>query len=150
MITCTVSLAWLNGEDTFCIGQLGHRLLLEEKCGGVGIFEIYWRLMNERARTNDVRETIRIGLIGGGMREDHALAAVKSCVDLQPLAQHVFIAQAILAAALIGVKDDPVGKTEPGAVQMDPASTTPTDGSGAASSMAAAPPSALIPEPLTP
>lgn len=120
----TVTIVWAGGEDTFCLAKLGHQLDLEEKCGA-GIFEVASRLystvfvlqqgmLGGAARVNDVREVIRLGLLGGGMSAEKAMAAVKRHVDEAPLGETVPIAYRVLAAALAGVpgEDAPGKKTE--------------------------------------
>lgn len=107
--TGTIAIVWDNGEDEFCIAKVGSILSLEEKCNA-GIAEILRRLETGTWRLNDVRETIRFGLIGGGMTPDKAMMAVNLHVHGQPLAKSVMIAHAVIAAALVGVPDDPVGK----------------------------------------
>lgn len=109
----TRTLIWRNGEDDFCLAKVGDILALEEKCG-VGIMAIMRRLETDAWYVNDVRETIRLGLIGGGMTPEKALVAVKLHVDGNPfgLAPSVIIAHEILKAVVIGVPDDPVGKQE--------------------------------------
>jgi len=64
--------------------------------------------------TKDVRETIRLGLIGGGMHVHKARALVTRYVDDRPdWFLNAKVAFAILAAALMGVEDEPdVGEPE--------------------------------------
>lgn len=106
----TVRIVWGNGEDDFCISRSGSIFALEDKCNA-GLGEIRMRLQAGTWRLNDVRETIRLALIGAGMDAEKAMTAVKLHVDGEPLAKSVLIAHAIVAAALVGVPDDPVGKT---------------------------------------
>jgi hypothetical protein len=117
----TKTIVWSNGEDTFCIAKVGLLLDLEEKCNA-GVAEIMRRLEGGTWRLNDVRETVRLGLIGGGMDPVRAMVAVKSHVDGRPLAQSVLLAYEILAAALVGVPGDETGK-KPGAEAVAPASS---------------------------
>lgn len=107
----TRTIIWRNGEDDFCLAKVGDVLALEEKCGA-GIMTIMRRLETDVWYLNDVRETIRLGLIGGGMAPEKAMAAVKLHVDGNPngLAPSVIIAHEVLKAVIIGVPDDPVGK----------------------------------------
>lgn len=121
----TVRIVWGNGEDDFCLAKTGQIFALEDKCR-CGIAEILQRLHSRRWYLNDVRETIRLGLIGGGMDAERALRAVQIHVDGQPLAPSVLIAQAIIAAVLVGVPDDDVGKNAAAeaATQAQVSSTT--------------------------
>lgn len=61
-------------------------------------------------RVDDVREPIRLGLIGGGMTPTDAWLAVARYVDTRPLTEHIGLAAAILIKALSEDKDDAVGK----------------------------------------
>lgn len=125
----TRTIIWAGGEDAFCLAKVGLILDLEEKCGA-GIAAIMTRLGDGSWRLNDVRETIRLGLIGGGMDPAKAMAAVKNHVDEQPLASSVLMAYEIIAAVLVGVKDDPVGKEMPAEAKAT-GSSTQTDASAA-------------------
>lgn len=99
---------WADGEHDFrlAIGQLRE---LQEKCGA-GPAEIHNRLAAGTWRVDDIRETIRLGLIGGGMTPTDALVLVTRYVDNRPLMENVVAAQAVLLVALIGAPDDKVGK----------------------------------------
>jgi hypothetical protein len=125
------SIIWANGEDVFCIAKVGLILDLEDKCKA-GFSVVMARLENGVWGLNDVRETIRLGLIGGGMKPDKAMEVVRRHVDENPLAQSVLVAYEILKAAMFGVPDDPVGvdpkKEEPAEAPVT-GSTTTTDAS---------------------
>lgn len=119
----TRSIVWANGEDVFCIAKVGLILDLEDKCK-CGIATVMGRLEGGAWHLNDVRETIRLGLIGGGMAPDKAMAAVKRHVDETPLGVHVLLAYEIVRAAIFGVPDDPVGKEPPAEATATGSSTT--------------------------
>lgn len=123
----TRTIIWANGEDQFCIAKVGLILDLEDKCGA-GIATILQRLAGGAWWLNDVRETIRLGLIGGGMSPEKAMTAVKNHVDANPLASSVLIAYAVIEAALVPLRDDDVGK-EPPAEATNTGSTIQTDAS---------------------
>lgn len=108
----TLVLSWLGGENAFCLAKVGLILDLEDKCG-VGIAAILHRLRFGGWYLNDVREAIRLGLIGGGMAPDKAMEAVKRHVDESPLESNRLLAYQIVAAVMVGVPDDPVGKEKP-------------------------------------
>ena len=105
-----VTLPFADGEYTFDIGPLRERLELEEKCN-CGLLALVRRL-TEDSRVNDYRETIRLGLIGGGEKPAIALRLVQRYVDARPAMESVPIARNIVMAALVGVKDDEVGKNQ--------------------------------------
>lgn len=107
-----IELQWGDGEHKFNIAKLRCVLELEEKCG-CGIAEILSRIRDNRWKFSDVRETMRLGLIGGGMLPDKALTMTQRYVDERPWVENVLPAQAVLFAAMVGVQgDNPEKKTE--------------------------------------
>lgn len=115
-----VELAFGDGQYLFRlpVGQLRE---LQEKCA-CGPMPILQRLSSSAWRIDDVRETIRLGLIGGGMTPPAALKLVERYVDARPWGECVPTAQAVLLAAVIGAgdQDDPVGKAEGAETQSQP------------------------------
>lgn len=134
----TVRIVWSGGEDDFCMAQVGSILALQEACNA-GIAAIFARLLDGSWWLNDIRETIRLGLIGGGKTPDQAMKLVKLHVDANPLAMSVMIARAILQAVMIGVPDDPVGKTQAAEAETGQVSSTTTAASAAAQPMESVP-----------
>lgn len=107
-----VELKWADGEHKFNMAKLRCVLELEEKCG-VGVAEVFKRIQDGRWRFNDLRETLRLGLIGGGTTPDKALALVQRYVDDRPWAESILPAQAVLMAAMVGIPGDtPIKKAE--------------------------------------
>lgn len=104
-----VEFVWGDGEHTFNIAKIAQALELEEKCG-CGVAEIFDRLRNGRWYVNDLRETIRLGLIGGGMEPVKAHGLVKRYADERPWAESLQPATIIMMAAMVGVLGDQVGK----------------------------------------
>ena len=126
----SVTLAWADGEHTFNISKIGQSLELQDKCGA-GIGTVMHRLLTGTFFVNDFRETIRLGLIGGGMDPVKAAKLVKRYVDERPWKESVLVATAIISAAMVGVPDEVVGKkdaadrtkTEATVASSDPLST---------------------------
>lgn len=137
-----VSFAWGDGEHTFrlAIGQLRE---LQEKCNA-GPAEILARLSGATWRVDDLRETIRLGLIGGGKSPTDAHLLVVRYVDAVPLFDSVAPAQAILMAALVGAPGDQPGKPKAGKTTRKA-----TGASSSRPSTAPEPPSASAPAPST-
>lgn len=128
----TVLIAWAGGEHEFCISKVGHILALERTCdAGLGVISA--RLETGQWRLNDIRETIRLGLIGAGMSPTDAMSLVQNFVDAGPLKHYVLVAYAILQAHIVGSipEDDPVGKRKPGEAVAAPGSSTTTAGTDA-------------------
>ena len=80
-------------------------------------------LLDGNAWPHDVREVIRLGLIGGGMKTDRALVLVKRYVEAVPYFQGMPTARAILQTAMFGPPDDQVGKEPTPATPETPATT---------------------------
>src|SRR5215467_10437319 len=97
-----ITLQWGDGEHKFNIAKLRCVLELEEKCD-CGVAEIVGRLRDGRWKINDMRETIRLGLIGANVMPDRAITLVQRYVDERPWSENILTAQAILFAALVGV-----------------------------------------------
>jgi hypothetical protein len=104
----SLSFDWADGHHAFrlAIAQLRE---LQDKTG-VGPAALFDRLASRQWKVDDLRETIRLGLIGGGMDPFDALVLVKRYVDDRPLMENVLPAWRILSAALMGPEDDQPGK----------------------------------------
>ncbi len=72
----------------------------------------------------DIRETIRLGLIGGGMQQRDAFDLVGRCIREGHLIEYASLAANLMFAALAGVEDEPI----PGeAIAPTTEMTTPLD-----------------------
>lgn len=115
-----ITLPFGDGEHAFDLGDIGRLLELQDRCAvgppsdrqPSGPLRILRRLEGDQWLAQDVRETIRLGLIGGGMKAEDAVLLVKRYVDGRPLAESRPIAHTVLLAALVGVKDDAAGKAQ--------------------------------------
>lgn len=90
-------------ERTFQL-RLGEIRQLEEKHGT--LLELAQAIGAGKQKLWDVRETIRLGLIGGGMEAEAALALVKAEVDEAPAGEHALLAHAVLLGAYAGFDDE--------------------------------------------
>ena len=133
-----VELEWADGTHKFNIAKISQIFELEEKCG-CGISEVFNRIRDSRWKLNDIRETIRLGLIGAGTEPMKALVLVQRYVDDRPLVESVQFALVILMAALVGVPGDEVGKKENAERTKEAQSSAATEGSSAPQSMASEP-----------
>ncbi|TCR01064.1 gene transfer agent family protein [Neorhizobium sp. JUb45] len=113
-----VELTWRGGEHEF---KLTIDLLraLQDKCDA-GPQHIFERLANGLWMINDVTETIRLGLEGGGVEKEAARRLVKLHVEDRPLTEAIMTARLVLMAALFGAEEDAPGEVQAGEV------TTPT------------------------
>lgn len=104
----SISFEWADGTHIFRLAH-GQIRELQEK-SNAGIIQIFTRIKDGAWYLDDLREVIRLGLIGGGKTPLDALALTVRYVDERPLLESVAPATAILMAALVGSPDDPVGK----------------------------------------
>jgi hypothetical protein len=98
---------WRGGRHLFCLTACGLVMTLEDR-RKTAIAAIYARLIGGVWYMNDIRETVRLALIGGGLSDREADKLVRRCVDRHPqgLAASVPLALGLLEAAIIGVADD--------------------------------------------
>lgn len=117
--TADIELTWGDGTHLFSLRVL-QLSELQEKCADrnpldgtfrlAGPAEIFARVVHGRWRVNDIRETIRLGLIGGGMKPAEAHALCVRYIDNRPWVENVEVAGNILSRALQG----PVEEDRPG------------------------------------
>lgn len=106
------------GEYLFRLG-IGQLRKLQEQTD-FGPWELFKRLSQGRWRVDDVRETIRQGLVGGGklvtssgtIDDVRINRLIRNYVDERPWLPNVAIAASILNAAVIGPEDDLIPKSE--------------------------------------
>ena len=75
-----------------------------------GPYVILNRLNDGSSRIGDISNTIRLGLIGGGMMPVEALTKTREYVEKRPPVENLMIAQAILSAGLVGAPEEQLGK----------------------------------------
>lgn len=138
-----VEVNWADGSHTFNIAKIKSVLELEDKCEA-GVSEVFQRISDGKWKINDVRETIRLGLIGGGMTPDASLKLVQRYVDDRPWAESVPVAMVVLMAAIVGVPGDPLEKKQETERTKEDRSTAKMDDMSAPSSTDLEPPSDSI------
>lgn len=107
-----VELTWAGGEHHFLL-SIDLLKALQTKCDAGPEF-ILQRLGTRRWLVEDVIETIRLALEGGGLHKEEARRLVKIHVEDRPLTESVMTAQAVLMAALFGTEDDMPGEQAAG------------------------------------
>lgn len=107
-----VELTWRGGEHSFAL-TIDLLKALQQKCDAGPEF-ILTRLSTRRWLVEDVIETIRLALEGGGLHKEEARRLVKVHVEDVPLTESVMTAQAVLMAALYGSEDDMPGELKAG------------------------------------
>jgi hypothetical protein len=129
--SASIPLVFGDGEHTFRLG-IGQLAELDEKCDA-GPMEQLARMQAGTWRIKDLRETIRLGLIGGGLPAADAFRLVQRYVDERPLAESVPIAMAVLYACVVGDPGDEPGEGEAGTeTATDPAASSTSPDSTAA------------------
>lgn len=109
-----IDLVWAGGEHPFLL-RIGEMIALEASCKS-GVSEIFGRLVSSLGGTGgmagrwssaDVTETLRLGLIGGGMERNTARDLVNGAVERQGLLGLAGTASHVLFSSL-----SPAGEPE--------------------------------------
>lgn len=74
---------------------------LQEKTG-VGPYRLFRNIADEDFRVGDIREVLRLGLIGGGKSPAEAYKLVTRYFDREPIAEYATIALDIMVGMLFG------------------------------------------------
>jgi hypothetical protein len=98
------AIQWQGGEHDFVL-RIGELRALQDRCDAGPAF-VLERLQTKRWRVEDVTETIRLALMGGGMERAEAQRIVALHVEAKPLSPSVMLATVVLAAALHGPLDE--------------------------------------------
>lgn len=96
----SIELVWGEGLTKFAM-RIGELRMLEEK-RKAGIVEILRRMENESWFVDDVYETLRIGLIGGGKPPTEAYRLAETYCAARPIVESFLTAYAVLGAGLRG------------------------------------------------
>lgn len=123
----SITFEWADSEYTFRLAVAQLRELQEDKRVDAGPMWIYARLESGQWRVDDLIQTIRLGLIGGGMKPDEARTKVRRYVEGRPWSESIVPAQKILLASIVGAEDEPLKKVEG---EVSPSSPSQTVSSG--------------------
>ena len=112
----STTLFWGDGENKFRIGIGEFRELQERVCArraAMGLPAIGPSTLGQEIRTNnawpdDVRDVLRIGLIGGGMTPADAHRKLGQYFDRRPPAESYLAAFGVLMGAFVGVPGDEI------------------------------------------
>ena len=127
-----VMLVWPGGEHPFHLA-LGEFEGLQQKTD-CGPEYLLLKLRSGQWSASELFETLRFGLIGGGMDQDAALKAVRNAFDRHPLISFKVPALAVLVGGLYGPADDPAGEDLPAG---DPTPNPSPTGAGSSASTTA-------------
>jgi hypothetical protein len=97
-----IELIWGDGAHKFALTMNGLRELQEKT--GSGPLALALRLSDSTWKIDDIRETVRLGLIGGGKTPAESTDLVRKYVDARPIAENLPAATAIIGFALFGRK----------------------------------------------
>lgn len=124
----SITLDWADGTHTFAL-KWGEFAKLQEAtdCGPQFLLG---KLYDGTWRVEHLSHVIRCGLIGGGQEPAKALQLVRSYVEDRPPMESVKLAQAILAAGLVGAPEEEVGKKAKAPNAESGSTDSPTGGSG--------------------
>lgn len=105
-------LVWGDGPQRLAL-NIDQLYELQDKCGS-GPQRILNRLTGDEWKIADIRETVRLSLIGGGKSPAEAYTLVSRYIDKRTtgLLESRFAALSVLAVALTGDPDDPVGEPQ--------------------------------------
>ena len=132
-----IDLVFADDEHRFRL-RIGELRELQEKCKA-GPPVILQRLASQSWMLEDVAETIRLGLVGGGMAPSEALKRVQTYVHAGGWFENVLVAHRALSAAIVGPEDEDLGeKAGEGAA----ANLSPSDASASPASTETPAPSA--------
>jgi Phage tail tube protein, GTA-gp10 len=128
-----LTLQWADGEYDFklAIGELEELEAATRRIKNdageytyVGPIELHKMIVEGTCLMRDVREVIRIGLIGGGMKPAEALRLVRRYVDeVVDFYANRNIAARIINAPLEGFELEPLGKSAEAGGKSKPAAT---------------------------
>ncbi len=136
MSLCSVFVTWADGAYTLCL-PLAQLEELQERCDA-GPLVIAERLKHGHWQVRDVYQTLRLGLIGGGMAPAEAMRLVgRYGPPERPVTESVLPALAVLDAALFGKRDEPVGKSPADGGESNPAAGTESSTSATSTGSAA-------------
>jgi hypothetical protein len=125
----TTTIRWAGGEHEFKL-TIGDLRALQEKTGR-GPEEILSRLAARTWHVDEAIETVRLGLIGGGMARDEAKRLVSLVVDRDPLVEFRLTAFEVLSRLLYPQEADEPEKQK--APEARPGDGTSAPSTGAAS-----------------
>ncbi|WP_347311364.1 gene transfer agent family protein [Defluviimonas sp. SAOS-178_SWC] len=103
-----VELNWIGGAHVFALG-LGELRAVQDACDA-GPMQVLNGLRGDHWRVDWPFAVLRHGLIGGGMPPGEARKLLSELSDSHPVARFLVTATLVLAAAIMGVEDDPVGE----------------------------------------
>jgi len=103
------TLVWPGGEHGFLLG-IGQLRAIEQR-SDAGVAVVMMRLLGQQWKVDDVVNTIRLGLIGGGLPEKDAQQAIDTALETANLYTLAITAAEILRRFIMWESDDRPGET---------------------------------------
>lgn len=125
----TISAPFADGDYDFRLGFA--QLVLLQEARDCGPYVLQTRLATHTWHVEDIAETIRVGLIGGGEKPARAAKLVRDYVQAFPPLDSWELALKIISAAIAGEADEPMGESLPPSRKAEAAAT---NGSGSTTS----------------
>ncbi len=94
------------GDSDYTFRLAWGELILLQEATDAGPYVVMQRLSSGTWKVEDISHTIRLALIGGGLKPGDALKLVRSYVEARPPLESVILAQGILSASLMGAPED--------------------------------------------
>lgn len=129
------------GDSDYVFALKWGELIQLQEATDAGPYVVMQRLATGTWRVQDIAHTIRLGLIGGGLKPTDALKLVRAYVEARPPMENVLLAQGILGASLMGAPEDDRSKKNVKAARKR-STTSQTGKSASPSSSESQPPSA--------
>ncbi|OWJ78422.1 gene transfer agent family protein [Haematobacter genomosp. 1] len=123
-----ITLTWPGGEHEFAL-PIGHLRAVQDACDA-GPMEILTALRTGRWRVDMPLSVLRFGLMGGGMEREQAKSLVSRLSEAEPIGSFVMPAMLVIAAAVMGVADDPVGEQTGATSPQESGSSAPSTKAG--------------------
>ncbi|WP_421367022.1 gene transfer agent family protein [Agrobacterium tumefaciens] len=120
-----IELTIWDGDYEFRLGW-GELAQLQEKCDA-GPWVIHDRLKHKTCRTEDVEDTLRLGLIGAGRKPEEATKLIREHVKTRPFGDYALAALAVISAGIVGAPDEPAGEGDAASQTENSLTTSPTE-----------------------
>lgn len=133
-----------DGEYDLCL-RIGELITLQEKTS-TGPYILANRLLDGSWMVQDITETLRLGLIGGGMDPRQAFTIVSTYIKEGYFFQYAPVAGELIFAALMGVPDEVLEEKDDAEADPTMASWETTDSSDGVNSSSPVEPQDSLPE----
>ena len=117
------------GDSDYTFRLAWGQLMQLQEATDAGPYVVLQRLASGSWKVEDISHTIRLALIGGGLKPAEALKLTRDYVEARPPMENVILAQGILSASLLGAPEEDRSKKN-GRARRSRSTTSPTERSG--------------------